>query len=53
MPSVDIFAEGFLAGCIVASLGVYGLHVLEVRRIERRHVFGLKRHPAFKDWEPQ
>lgn len=49
---VDIAVEGFLAGCIATSLLVYRLHVAEVRRIERRHAFGLKRHPAFRDWRP-
>lgn len=50
MPTVDVFMEGFLAGAILASLAVYRMHVLEVRRIERQHAFGMRRHPAFKEW---
>lgn len=49
MPTIDVFMEGVLAGGIVAIVVGYAMHVAEVRRIERRHAFGMRRHPAFGD----
>jgi len=47
-PAVDLLAIGFLAGLTVGIVLTYALHVSAVARIERRHAFGLKRHPSFR-----